>query len=358
MTRPKTNTTIGGKNYYRIRKKIDGQMKTFYGRSKAEAKEKYEGYINNRDTVERVCAPRRETFSVLAMDYIKNILNPSQKYATATKERYSNSYRTHIAKTWLDRMRVRDIRASDIQRFYNELSVSKQTLATINKFMRGFCRWLVLNEYADDFLSAVEIPRKPENKRHDDIVVWEEDEVNKILSKMQSHRLYFFVLTLLYTGARMSEAIALKHEDIRNGTVHIVRQCYQGETKPPKYGSSRNIPLHDTLRKAYKEYIKWQKDDMEKNGYKTELLFTTSTGRMYDPKSIRKSLKRFYDAHGMPYKNPHAYRATFCTQLCRCGVPIEVASSLMGHKSIEVTALHYAKVQSDSKEDAIALLHF
>lgn len=358
MTKPKTNTTIGGKNYYRIRKKVDDQTKTFYGRSKAEAEQKYADYINNKDALVERQKPCEKTFRSLAKNYIKDVLMPSQKYATATKDRYSNAYRTHIFGTWLDRMRIHNIRASDIQTFYNELPVSKQTLATVNKFMRGFVRWLVLNEYASDFLNAVEIPKKPENKRHDEIVVWEEDEVNKILSELKGHRLYFFVLVLLYTGARMSEAIALEHRDIHDGSIHIVRQCYQGETKPPKYGSAREIPLHENLLKAYNEYIEWQKKDMEKNGYETNLLFTTSTGSMYDPKSVRKSLKRFYDAHGVPYKNPHAYRATFCTQMCRSGIPIEVASSLMGHKSIEVTARHYTRVSDDSKEQAIARISF
>lgn len=55
-------------------------------------------------------------------------------------------------------------------------------------------------------------------------------------------------------------------------------------------------------------------------------------------------------------KKLHAYRATFCTELCRAGVPLEVASKLMGHKSIEVTARHYALVKRDVQIDAISKL--
>ncbi len=44
---------------------------------------------------------------------------------------------------------------------------------------------------------------------------------------------------------------------------------------------------------------------------------------------------------------------TFCTELCRAGVPLEVASKLMGHKSIEVTARHYALVKADVQAEAI-----
>lgn len=360
MTKPKTNTTIGGKNYYRIRRTIDGETKTFYGRSKTDAEQKYKDYIEGKSRDAPVANENysEKAFRSMARDYIKTVLMPSQKYATATKERYSTAYKAHIAGTWLDKMRLHEIRASDIQRFYNELPVSKQTLATVNKFMRGFNRWLVMNEYAKDFISPVEIPRKPENKRHDGIVVWSDEEIQTILDNIQGHRLCFFIYILLYTGARISEAIALEHSDICDGVVHIKRQCYCGELKPPKYHSVREVPIHEELWIAYQKHIEWQKQDMEKYGYETNLLFTTSTGNMYDPKSIRKSLKKFYDSHGMSYKSPHAYRATFCTQMCRCGIPIQVASSLMGHKSIEVTASHYTRVQRDSKEDAIARLCF
>ena len=116
--------------------------------------------------------------------------------------------------------------------------------------------------------------------------------------------------------------------------------------------------MHEVLVGAYEEHIAWQKKDMMEHHYETSLLFTTSTGKMYDPVNLRRALKRFCNSHGIEYKHPHAYRSTFCTQLCRCGVPLEVASALMGHKSIEVTARHYALVKKDTKQDAISMLRY
>lgn len=360
MTKPKTNAKINGNDYYRIRKKIDGQSKSFYGRTKAEAEKKYEAWLDvqNGYASTRLCRDYVTTFDGKARDYISNVLNTSQKYANATKDRYSTAYTAHIKGTWLGKMPVAYIRAYDVQKFYNELPVSKQTMATVNKFMAAFDRWLVLNGYAEDFLSAVEIPTKPENKRHDGVLIWEDDEISAILSAVDGHRLKLLVYILLYTGTRISEAIALEHGDIHDGCVHIIRQCYCGEIKPPKYGSRRAVPMHDDLLKAYAEHIEWQAKDMIKNGYETDLLFTTSTGNMYDPVDIRRSLRRLYKSHGIPYKPPHTYRATFCSQLCRCGIPIEVASRLMGHKSIEVTSVHYTHVKRDSMESAIARLRY
>ena len=79
---------------------------------------------------------------------------------------------------------------------------------------------------------------------------------------------------------------------------------------------------------------------------------------LYHQSSVRKALKRFYANRGIPYKKIHAYRATFCTQMCRCGVPLEVTSKLLGHKSLEVTATFYALVRKDTQKDAIEKLNY
>lgn len=351
MARPKTNTDINGHKYYRIRRTIDGVQKSFYGSSKGDAERKYRDYVEQRASRSPKNAPH-STFGERAEEFIGEILKPSQKYAHATKYRYELAYRTHVQSLPIIRKPAADIRASDIQSLYNSLDVSKQTLATVNKFMSAMCRWMVRCGYASDFMSAVEIPQKPENRRHDGIVVWEPEEIEKILTEMQGHRLCFFVWFLLYTGARMGEAIALRYDDIEDGIIHIRRQCYMGEMKAPKYGSARDIPMHEELLRPFEEH---RREHLKESD---TYVFTTASGKMLDPVNVRRSLRRFCEAHSIEYKHPHAFRSTFCTQLCRCGVPLEVASSLMGHKSIEVTAKHYAFVKTDTKEDAIRMLSY
>ena len=92
---------------------------------------------------------------------------------------------------------------------------------------------------------------------------------------------------------------------------------------------------------------------MKRRGYKTEYVFTSENGNLLEYGNVRRSLMRFYKRNEIPEKKPHAYRATFCTELCRAGVPLEVASKLMGHKSVEVTAKHYALVKKDVQIEAI-----
>ena len=359
----KTNTSINGKDYFRIQRVVginDGRSvkKSFYGRNKKEAEKKYQEYVyaQKRKKYQEAMRADYSLFCERAEEFIDNSLKISVRYAQGTIDRYVSAYTTHIHGTPLDGMVAKEIKAADIQRFYNSLKVSDQTIRQVHKFMVAFYRWMVLNEYAPDVLSAVEIPSKPSTKRHDDIVTWSESEVEQIINTIGNHRLRFLVFVLLYTGARTGEAIALKYSDFTKDVVRIQRQNYDGEIKEPKAHSSRDIPMHPTLKDELKRHIKWHKKEMRDNGYETDFVFTTDSGNFVDARNIRRSLKRFYERNGLPPKHNHVYRSTFCTQLCKCGTPLEVASKLLGHKNIEVTAKHYTHVQQDIKVEAIMRL--
>lgn len=47
---------------------------------------------------------------------------------------------------------------------------------------------------------------------------------------------------------------------------------------------------------------------------------------------------------------------TFATNLVKSGIPIQVASSLLGHANISITAKYYVGVDVDQKRQAIAQL--
>lgn len=358
----KTNTKINGRDYFRISRTIDGKRKYFYGTSKKNAELKYREYLEELAGIkESKKTFDTATFNDRAGEFINNALMVSQKYAEGTKARYESGYRCHVQGSKLDNMIVGYITPSDIQKFYNSLDVSQQTLKNIHKFMSAFNKWLIRNNYASDFLSAVELPKKEIAKRQDGIVTWSEEEVVLILRSLGhsvSFRLFFLVYVLLYTGMRISEALSLRYSDIENNIIHVQRQYYLNEIKPPKYNSVRDIPAHDELLSALKKHKAWHEKEMKRNGYKTDYIFTTSAGNLYSASSVRKQLVKFCSDNNIPYKHIHAYRATFCTQMCRCGVPLEVTSALMGHKNLEVTAAHYALVKQDTKEEAITSLKY
>lgn len=363
----KTNTEINGQRYYKITRTVGHKMvegkkvpvkKQFYGSSKGDAEKKYKEYVNEQAKIkyEGELAFDIATLNMRASEYIDNVLEVTVKYSKGTKDRYKRTYITHIKGTWLDQMIVKDIKAATIQKFYNELDVSAQTLRMIQRFMAALYKWMMNNEYADNVLAAVELPQKPDNKRKDTIIVWEDEELNAILAGSAGHRLRFMFYLLNYTGMRISEVLGLKYGDIRDDTVHVTKQLYEGELVPPKYNSKRDIPMHTKLIHEFKLHKLWHEVEMKQNNYSTDYVFTTAIGTPYDVSNLRKTFARYYKSIGVPNKSFHVYRATFCTNLCLAGAELQVASKLLGHKSLEVTAAHYALVKQESKKDAIELL--
>ena len=359
----KTNSKVNGKEYFRIRRKIEGQLKNFYGTSKTDAERKYKQYVEElaRKKYEKAQNRSSATIHARAEEYIENSLSVSQKYARGTRARYESSYRAHVEGTSFDKMVASEVRAADIQKFYNELPVSAQTLRGVSKFMSAFWKWLVLNDYAPNVIVAVDLPIKPDNSRHDGIQIWEDREIHLILmniDKSDYFRITFMIKVLLYTGMRIGEVLALRYSDIKDGYIHVQRQVYLGEIKPPKYNSTRTIPIHEALVDDLEAHKKWHRQEMLDRGYRTPYIFTTKNGTLYGVENIRRRINKFYDAIQVPHKNIHTYRSTFCTQMCRCDVPLEVASKLLGHKSLEVTAKHYQLIKNDTMEEAIEKLTY
>lgn len=104
----------------------------------------------------------------------------------------------------------------------------------------------------------------------------------------------------------------------------------------------RDIPIHPKLR--------W----LIENGQKRKgLVFHTASGLPIDYHNIVVILERYYKRIGIEPKKFHAYRATFITNLCRNGVPIQTVSKLAGHSNINVTARYYADIKTDELTDAI-----
>lgn len=372
-TKKNTTVIIDGKEYeyFRITRTIGHEYKhgkkvpikkQFVGTSKGNAEAKYKEFLQDQAEAkyaadQEKAAQDLKLFREYAEEYTYEVL-PVSAYGHGTKEQYERSYRVHIKNTWITTMVMKDIKAKDIQDFYEQLDVSKQTLESIHKWMSAFYKWIVIKDYGSNILSAITLPKKRDSSKGKDIVVWEQDEIQKIFAKAEEekHRLLFLFKVLFYSGLRISEALGLKYSDITNGQIHVERQYERGVLCPPKHNSYRTLPAHTELLKALEDHILWHKEEMRKNKYKGDYIFTTSTGKLLDYHNVRRSMERLYKRCDIAPKKIHAYRSTFCTELCRAKVPIEVASKLMGHKSVEVTAKHYALIREDTKAEAISML--
>ena len=153
----------------------------------------------------------------------------------------------------------------------------------------------------------------------------------------------------------------LTYADITGGMI-TVNKAYDRDTRAEKYPKSdagvRKIPIIPQLAAV-----------LPKGGSFGDLVFPRN-GHLYDDKSMRAMWQSFRAAmddtereliaagkitpiaEHQPPIVPYDLRHTFCTDLERAGVPLNVASKLMGHASIEITAKIYTHTGEDMIERA------
>lgn len=368
----KTNCTINGKEYYRIYRKVGMKVnkmgiwvddrKSFYGSCKKEAEEKYQEFMERKKagTVSDRCLGQ------LIDQYIEDVFKICD-LANSTKAKYISAYEKLLRPSRLAGMSLTEISAMDIQQFYNQSDGSASSLRSIHNLLRRFFNYAELQGMCRDVTHGVTPPKRPKTAAENDVLtvdVWKDADLKKVVSALEGERLRLLVILAVNTGCRIAELLALTYGDIRDGMLYVSKQLSEtpevdGDDRPqhietPKTPASiRVIPLSQTVVSEIARHGAMHKEEMLRNGYRTEYLFTTSNGTWYYRRNVSRALKRLYKRVGVPYHKFHAFRHTFGTNLSRAGVPIEETSKLMGHSDISVTAKYYINVSAERKREAV-----
>jgi len=376
----KTNCVINGKAYYRLTKTIGHKLndngkevpvrKPFYGESKADAERKYEEFLAKQNAG---LETRTQYFGVLADSWIKEFFVNDGSLKDSTKARYIAAWNRSVRPLDLYHLAMNKVTAKTLQAAYNDLQACGTPISeikTIHKLMRKFYRYVDFEGLGRDITSSLTLPKEKVNGADENISVWSDEEIRKIFNGFKKadnrfrHRL--LIVLAYYTGCRKSELLALKYDDITKDGVRITKQIAEisdgmennkmktklAVTDPKTKKSVRTIPVDPIVLEELQIHKKWHRAEQVKNGYRTEYIFTTDSGNFYDPKNLDRALERFYKKIGVEPKTMHTYRHTYASNLCRFGVPIQTASVLLGHDSIETTARFYVNVAEDSKRDA------
>ena len=379
----KTNNTVNGYNYFRFTKVIGKRInehgkevpirKEFRGKTKKEAEEKYQTFMEKkRQGIET----SKQYFGIAADNWIYEFLLNDNRLSVRTRDLYITTWNKYIKPTPLYGMPLEEVTAATLQNTYNSIECPTSALKTADKLMKRFYKYLEIQGLSRNFTASLVITKK--EKEHtaqkNEVVVWTDEEITKILSSFEEaqegFRLSFLITLAYYTGCRISELLAVKYEDFTDNGLNINKQVVNepafSRNKKTIYtlkigklksaSSYRIIPLNEEVLKALETHKQWQRIDMLEKGYRTDYLFTTDSGKFYDKKNIITACKRYYKRIGVPAKGFHTYRHTFGTNLCRLGVPLQTASSLLGHSDINVTARYYINVSAEDKLNAVERL--
>lgn len=191
-------------------------------------------------------------------------------------------------------------------------------------------------------------------------------EEERIMFKVcdDGHRAKPFVYLMYYAGLRPQEVAALTVADVDLNApcIHIkkamsMKKSTIKDTKTT--AGNRSVPICSTLLEYLKEYLKGKAT--------TDYVITRDNGKPYNSNAVVcmwNNLKRYMaiEMGAKVYRNqvidspvaddlvPYDLRHTYCTNLQRAGVPINVAKYLMGHDDISVTAKIYTHFTEDQSE--------
>ena len=146
---------------------------------------------------------------------------------------------------------------------------------------------------------------------------------------------YFVVWFMAATGARVSELLKIKVEDVKVGYLDMYS----------KGGKMRRLYIPKNLRI---EALVWIKSQNIESGY----LFLNRFGKRITTRGIALQLKHFAKKYGIneDVVYPHSFRHRFAKNFLEKYTDIALLADLMGHESIETTRIYLRRTATEQQE--------
>jgi site-specific recombinase XerD len=177
----------------------------------------------------------------------------------------------------------------------------------------------------------------------------------------EGQRDYLMISILWALGLRISELLKLRFKDFKLIDVAEKTALLIIHGKGRK---QRALFVVDKLFDYFIAYLNHPKTSPEgmacpfgdTHKQSQGLLFPGKHGNPTDDSTILKRFERYKQAAGLSCRiNPHVLRHTFATQMYYQGVPAEAIRAMLGHRSLDETAI-YIHVSEQKKQEALSLL--
>jgi integrase len=167
------------------------------------------------------------------------------------------------------------------------------------------------------------------------------EEITRILAACDRLRDRFLFALLAETGMRIGQALGLRHGDFvsRERRVVIVPRGDNANGARAKCLAAATVPVSAPLVRLYSDYMHDEYGDLDSD-YVFVNLWSAPIGRPLRYEAVAKLVGRLRARTGIEF-TPHTLRHSRATALIRGGVPIEVVSKLLTHRSVTTTSDAY-----------------
>lgn len=325
--------------------------------------------------------------------------------------RWFDNYCLHVQDNTINRVRgyvrnyiipkfgaykANEIEPYDIQNWVNELAKNAQkavSFDTLDK-RKGNAQdfGAIVHRLSDIFdfgvtnfglknnpAQAVKIPPKPKahKKRvkvlhNKELAIWL-TYTSKLPNNQANRKLRLICDSLLETGVRINELLALTIEDLDFKTHQIsINKTLVWKNADKKLGlkgkvickptpktdsGNRKIEVSVSILERLKSWHEETNTRFKRQGHEaTSLIFPTVHGNLMCDRNERTALKKHLANAGLPVYGFHLFRHTHASLLLNKGINWKELQVRMGHKSISTTMDLYAELAPQTKIEAVTLL--
>jgi len=248
--------------------------------------------------------------------------------------------KTHNGQVYLDEVTPADVEAYVIHmKDQGQAPGSRSRFVYIVKSFYNFCyKKDLVERNLGAKLEAVPIPQKERS-------YLTPDELDELFKAIEHPLIQLVVITLSYTGLRISECLHLTLSDVDLTNKSILARNTKGKR-------DRRIPIHQDLLPKLKEY-----KDVWRDSSKSDIFFATQkTGKLspiYVNRIIHETVAKLgWTKTGI---SCHSMRHSFATNLIKNKQSIVLVQKLLGHAKLATTGIYTHADMEDLAEAVNAL---
>lgn len=363
---------------------IDGEQKSFYGKTEAEC------LIKCRKYTQQLEQQKRDNFAntsnISLQDYISYWLMTYKMgtVAYSTYDRLENAFTTHIQGSKLGKTEISQVTSDDIQEFINfkKQTLSLSSLKKLKEILSPtFHHATIKGTIKSNPMELVAFPTNDKTLpiKTKKVQCYTDKEIERIALtstepyyRHNSRRyryapLYTFILN---TGLRLGECLALTWDDIDfvkktinvNKSLTIIKN--RDLDKDPRHkiqilgypktdNGTRVIPLNSVASEMLRE----MKTRNSLSNIHTRIIFPNYKGEYLSIRTVQDTFENICNDIGVQHKGIHALRHTFGSVLIKKKVDIKVVSELLGHTDVKFTYNRYIHIINEQKAEAMDILN-
>lgn len=339
--------------------------KSVYGKTKDEVRRQLthiQDEIDEGSYVEESNYKFSEWLDVWLEYYVKNAVK------SFTYDSYLGIVNNYI-KPALGGVKIKELKTTQIQRFYNHLlmdcGLSGKTVKNIHGVVhRSLEQAYLIDEIRSNPSKKCTLPRT----RRPEIEPLEFDDIQRFLHAIKGHKYENVYYLTLFSGLRQGEVLGLtwKYVDFENNCITICKQLKRTtHHKGAEYvldctknGRSRSIALADSVIDMLKRQKEWQESCAVAAGSAWNnamgLVFTNELGGHLCHSTVYNNYKRIVKELGLENKRFHDLRHTYAVAAIESGDDIKTIQGNLGHSTASFTLDVYGHVTKSMRQSSAA----